>query len=54
MCLDFFKDVAYCSDDPWVKDAAMQFSEVSGGMINGCIGVADEWGQNSKTHVVQW
>ena len=33
----------YCSDDSRMERVALQFSEASGGVINGCIGALDGW-----------
>ena len=35
--------VEYCSNNDRMNDVAMQFSEASGGVINGCIGALDGW-----------
>lgn len=35
--------VEYCSNDDRMNEVAMQFSESSGGVINGCIGALDGW-----------
>ena len=33
----------YCKDDQQMQEVALQFSQTSRGVINGCIGALDGW-----------